>query len=117
MKDVNDKKTVDGFADLLDALPAEEASVSPPGVPLSDLKQLIDHLRPKRGRPVTGKAKDAAQRKRESRARQAARVADIKAGKPVTSKIIDLETPFRSALAADLSPGQPASPLTLEIKK
>ena len=121
MKDLNDKHTVDGFADLLRDLdkPAEDAR---PGVALSDLAELIAHVaerngidmpkpvpgashkpakakpgpKPKHGETMSGadRAKAFRDRKRAERDADRARLA---ADKP-TSKIIDLSTDLRGAL-------------------
>lgn len=53
----------------------------------------------KRGRKPEGlRALTPAEKQKRYRDRQRARKAAIRAGEPVTSKIIDLETPFTQAL-------------------
>lgn len=123
MKDPNDKNTIDGFASLLrelDEHPAESKPAVRPGVSLSDLAMLIDHvegqLRDKPQEPAQGPRKRApgggrkpkgdvamtpSERKRASRDRQRlqreaeqARLEEIRAGKPVTSTLIDLDSSF-----------------------
>jgi hypothetical protein len=113
MKDVNDKQTIDGFADLLrdlDEHPPEPEDAPPvrPGVALSDLAKLLDHVALKSGlkrpvgRPPKGskaltpaeKQKAYRDRKRAEKQAEADRLAAIKNGEPVTSKIIDLDTNF-----------------------
>lgn len=83
MKDPHDKRTIDGFADLV---------------------TLVENAPPlkKRGRPPKGgvamsageKQKAYRDRVRAAKQAQAARLAAIKAGEPVKSTIIDLETSF-----------------------
>lgn len=116
MKDQHDKHTVDGFADLLlpdpDEQPAEAAPEPRPGVALSDLAKLLDHVADQHGivrkrpvgRPPKGskaltpaeKQKAYRDRQRAEKQAEAARLAAIKNGEPVTSSIIDLETDFAS---------------------
>lgn len=117
MKDPRDKSTVDGFADLLKGLddqPAIEAEEAParPGVALSDLAQLLDHvarqngLKRPVGRPPQGeralspaeKQKAYRDRKRAEKAEAAARLEAIARGEKVTSTIIDLTTDFSDLL-------------------
>ena len=114
MKDQHDKHTVDGFADLLlpdpDEQPAEAAPEPRPGIALSDLAKLLDHVAEQHGivrkrpvgRPPKGskaltpgeKQKAYRDRKRAEKEAEAARLAAIKKGDPVTSDIIDLNTDF-----------------------
>jgi hypothetical protein len=117
MKDQHDKHTVDGFADLLlpdpDEQPAEPAPEPRPGVALSDLAKLLDHVAEQHGivrkrpvgRPPKGskaltpgeKQKAYRDRKRAEKQAQEARLEAIKNGEPVTSSIIDLTTDFVTA--------------------
>lgn len=120
MKDPRDKSTVDGFADLLKGLddqPTIEAEEAPAraGVALSDLAQLLDHvarqngLKRPVGRPPQGekalspaeKQKAYRDRKRAEKEAEAARLAAIKNGEPVTSSIIDLTTDFATLRRRD----------------
>lgn len=111
MKDPNDKRTIDGFGDLLkdlDEHPAEDVPPARPGVALSDLAKLLDHVALKSGlkrpvgRPPKGskaltpaeKQKAYRDRKRAEKQAEADRLAAIKNGEPVTSSIIDLDTDF-----------------------
>lgn len=88
MKDPNDHKTVDGFADLVTLVES-----APP------LK--------KRGRPTLGdrplspaeKQKAYRDRKRAEREKEQERLQAIRSGDPVMSTLIDLETRFPDALA------------------
>lgn len=117
MKDPLDKKTIDGFGDLLKELdehPPEDAPPVRPGIALSDLAQYIDHVAKQRGitlkrpvgRPPEGeraltpaeKQKAYRDRKRAEKEAAAARLAAIKNGEPVTSSIIDLTTEFSDLL-------------------
>lgn len=114
MKDANDHRTVDGFADLLQGLddqpPAEVPPVRP-GVALGDLAELIGGAtepapgaarkakpgpKPKNGEAMSGAARAKAFRDRKRAERDAER-ARLAADKP-TSKIIDLSTDLRGAL-------------------
>lgn len=83
MKDPNDKKTVDGFADLVTKL--EE---TPP------LKKV--GRKPKGDKALSPAEKQRAYRLREKKKKLAAevRLLEIRTGKPVTSEIIDLTTSF-----------------------
>lgn len=107
----------------LDEHPAESKPAVRSGVSLSDLAMLIDHVEgqlrdkppepsqepktPRKRAPGAGRkpkgevAATPAERKRASRERQRlqreaeqARIADIQAGKPVTSTLIDLTSSF-----------------------
>lgn len=110
MKDPNDKQTIDGFADLVTLIDEAEASAAA-GVPLDDLRQLLDHVRSKiqppaapagkkRGRKPAGeRALTPAEKQKAYRLRQKlakveeqVRLAEIAAGLPVKSDIIDLDT-------------------------
>lgn len=83
MKDPHDKRTIDGFADLV---------------------TLVENAPPlkKRGRRPKGevamsageKQKAYRDRVRAAKQAEAARLAAIRAGEPVTSTLIDLETSF-----------------------
>ncbi|RMU20743.1 hypothetical protein ALP33_200169 [Pseudomonas amygdali pv. lachrymans] len=83
MKDPHDKKTIDGFADL---------------VTLVENTPLLKKVgRPPQGeRALTPAEKQKAYRDRVRAAKkaEAERLAAIKAGEPVKSAIIDLETSF-----------------------
>lgn len=83
MKDLNDKKTVDGFADLVTQL--EE---TPP------LKKV--GRKPKGDKALSSAEKQRAYRLREKQKKLEAqvRLLEIRTGKPVTSAIIDLDTSF-----------------------
>lgn len=126
MKDLNDKQTVDGFADLLrdlDEHPPEATPRARPGVALSDLAQLLDHVADQHGierkrgvgRPPQGeralspaeKQKAYRDRKRAEKQAAADRLAAIKKGEPVTSSIIDLTTDFAAFKAQN--PGKPGT--------
>ena len=78
MKDPNDRKTVDGFADL----------VSPP------LKKV--GRKPKGDKALSPAEKQRAYRLREKQKKLEAqvRLLEIRTGKPVTSDIIDLTSSF-----------------------
>lgn len=120
MKDPNDKRTIDGFGDLLQGLdeqPVEEAPVRP-SVAFSDLAKLIEHVAEKHGitldKPLSGKpkgkpgpkpksgetmsgaerAKAFRDRKRAAKKAEEERLEAIRTGKPVTSALIDLDTSF-----------------------
>ena len=116
MKDANDHRTVDGFADLLQGLddqpPAEVPPVRP-GVALGDLAELIGGAteptpgaarkskakpgpKPKNGEAMSGAARAKAFRDRKRAERDADR-ARLAADKP-SSSIIDLDTDLRGAL-------------------
>lgn len=116
MKDANDHRTVDGFADLLQGLddqpPAEVPPVRP-GVALGDLAELIGGTaepapgavrkpkakpgpKPKNGEAMSGAARAKAFRDRKRAERDAERER-LAADKP-TSKVIDLCTDLRGAL-------------------
>lgn len=116
MKDANDNRTVDGFADLLKGLddqPPTEVPPVRPGAALSDLAELIGGVtepapgtarkpkakpgpKPKHGETMSGaeRAKAFRDRKRAERDAERERLA---ADKP-TSKVIDLCTDLRGAL-------------------
>lgn len=83
MKDPNDKKTIDGFADLVTQL-----EDTPP------LKRA--GRKPKGERAMTPAEKQKAYRLREKQKKLEAqvRLLEIRTGKPVTSDIIDLDTQF-----------------------
>jgi hypothetical protein len=83
MKDPNDKQTIDGFADLV-TLVENAPTLKKVGRP------------PQGERALTPGEKQKAYRDRQRAARQAEaqRLADIRAGEPVTSSIIDLDTAF-----------------------
>lgn len=83
MKDPNDKKTIDGFADLVTQL--EE---TPP------LKRV--GRKPKGDVAMTPAEKQKAYRLRQKQKQleQQVRLMEIRTGKPVTSDIIDLDTQF-----------------------
>ena len=80
MKDPNDRQAIDGFADLV---------------------TLVENAPPlkKRGRkPVGEKALTPAEKQKAYRDRKRERAQAIKAGKPVGSSIIDLNTRFPDVL-------------------
>lgn len=82
MKDPNDKKTIDGFADLVNLVDA-----TPP--------------RKKPGRKPDGeRALTKAEKQKAYRDRVRARKEAIAAGEPVGSSIIDLTTDFASLISA-----------------
>jgi hypothetical protein len=83
MKDLHDKKTVDGFADLVTQL--EE---TPP------LKKV--GRKPAGDKALSPAEKQRAYRLREKQKKLEAqvRLLEIRTGKPVTSDIIDLDTSF-----------------------
>lgn len=82
MKDPNDKRTVDGFADL--ELPPPAPPKAKPGP------------KPKNGEAMSGAARAKAFRDRKRAERDAER-ARLAADKP-TSSVIDLSTDLRGAL-------------------
>ena len=113
MKDRFDKKTIDGFGDLLKELdehPPADAQTPRQGIAFSDLAQYIDHVAKQNGitlkrpvgRPPEGekaltpaeKQKAYRDRQRAQKQAEAARLAALKNGEPVTSSIIDLNTDF-----------------------
>lgn len=109
MKDPNDHSTVDGFADLVTKF--EEQNGLEPGSVLKterDLAALIKRLdkhidgkppKKRAGRKPQGDvALTAAEKQKAYRDRKRERLAAIKAGEPVESKLIDLTTDFASAL-------------------
>lgn len=113
MKDPHDKSTIDGFADLVTLIDEAEASAAS-GVPLDDLRQLLDHVRTKtqqaapapagkkRGRKPAGdramtkaeKQKAYRDRQRAAKQQEQARLEAIGRGEPVTSALIDLTSSF-----------------------
>ncbi len=109
MKDPNDKDTIDGFSDLVTRF--EEQNGLEPGSVLKterDLAALIKRLdkhidgkpdkkRPGR-KPAGDRALTAAEKQKAYRDRKRERLAAIKAGEPVESKLIDLTTDFASVL-------------------
>lgn len=115
MKDPLDKQTLD-FANLVTEFEQEHGlepgSVDVPkaGVSFSELTLLLDHVRdglkrpvgrPPKGDKAMSKAeKQKAYRDRQRAARDAerARLTAIKAGEPVTSLLIDLESSFADLL-------------------
>lgn len=111
MKDPNDHSTIDGFAELVTRY--EEENGLEPGsampnnsVSFAELTLFVDHIRslvdgPKKrpGRKPQGEAAlTPAQKQKAYRDRKRERLAAIKAGEPVESKLIDLTTDFASAL-------------------
>lgn len=119
MKDPNDHATIDGFADLVTQFEQEHdlepgtVDVPRTGVSFAELRLLLDHVAKKSGlkrpvgRPPQGekaltpaqKQKAYRDRKRAEKLAEAARLAAITAGEPVTSEIIDLTTDFASLRA------------------
>lgn len=111
MKDPNDKTTIDGFADLVTQF--EEKNGLEPGSVLKterDLAALIKRLdrhidgeppRKRAGRKPQGEvALTPAEKQKAYRDRKRERLAAIKAGEPVESKLIDLTTDFATAYKA-----------------
>lgn len=83
MKDPNDKKTIDGFADLVTLVES-----APP------LKRVGRPPQGERALTPAEKQKAYRDRVRSAKKAEAERLAAIKAGEPVASAIIDLETSF-----------------------
>lgn len=83
MKDPNDKKTIDGFADLVTLVENAPA-----------LKKVGRPPQGERALTPAEKQKAYRDRVRAAKKAEAERLAAIKAGEPVTSAIIDLETSF-----------------------
>jgi len=111
MKDPNDKKTIDGFADLVTQF--EEKNGLEPGSVLKterDLAALIERLdrhidgkplKKRAGRKPRGEvALTPAEKQKAYRDRKRERLEAIKAGEPVESKLIDLTTDFATAYKA-----------------
>lgn len=116
MKDPHDKATLD-FSNLVTEFEKEHdlepGSIDvPKAVSFSELTLLLDHVknglkrpvgRPPKGEKALSKAeKQKAYRDRQRAAKQAEaqRLADIKAGAPVTSSIIDLDSAFTDVYRA-----------------
>ena len=115
MKDPHDKSTID-FESLVTQFEQDHdlapgtVEVPKGGVSFSELTLLLDHVKNGLKRPVgrppagekalTPAQKQKAYRDRQRAARDAerARLAAIKAGEPVTSLLIDLETGFADLL-------------------
>jgi hypothetical protein len=96
MKDPNDKKTIDGFADLVSSLEQTPARGKPGPKPQGE-------------RALTPAEKQKAYRDRNREKKKAAAAAKARGDRP-TSSIIDLTTDFASLIAeksSDLSPGRP----------
>jgi hypothetical protein len=109
MKDPNDRKTVDGFADLV-TMVEENQDVEGGTVPVRDLKRIVDTMfaevpaptKKKPGRKPAGnvaltpaeKQKAYRLRQKQLKLEQEVRRLEIRTGKPVTSEIIDLDTSF-----------------------
>lgn len=111
MKDPNDKSTIDGFADLVTRF--EEKNGLEPGSVLKterDLAALIKRLdkhidgepaKKRAGRKPSGdRALTAAEKQKAYRDRKRERLAAIKKGELVESKLIDLTTDFATAYKA-----------------
>ena len=110
MKDPNDRKTVDGFADLVTMIETNQDAKGDGTVPVRDLKRIVDDmfdetpkpLKKKAGRKPAGEqALTPAEKQRAYRLREKkkklehdVRLLEIRTGKPVTSEIIDLNTSF-----------------------
>ena len=110
MKDPNDRKTVDGFADLVTMIEENQDVQGGGTVPVRDLKRIVDGmfddeqkpLKKKAGRKPAGEqALTPAEKQRAYRLREKkkkleheVRLLEIRTGKPVTSEIIDLNTSF-----------------------
>lgn len=114
MKDPNDKSTIDGFADLVTQYEEENglepgSAMPKSGVSFAELTLFIDHIRslvdgPKKrpGRKPHGDvALTPAQKQKAYRDRKRERLAAIKAGEPVESSIIDLNTRFPDVIKKD----------------
>lgn len=110
MKDPNDKKTVDGFADLVTMIEENQDVKGGGTVPVRDLKRIVDTMfdevpaptKKKPGRKPAGnvaltpaeKQKAYRLRQKQLKLEQEVRRLEIRTGKPVTSEIIDLNTSF-----------------------
>ena len=114
MKDPNDKKTIDGFADLVTMIEENQDVKGGGTVPVRDLKRIVDGMfddqvpavpaptKKKAGRKPAGDvALTPAEKQRAYRLREKkkklehdVRLLEIRTGKPVTSDIIDLNTSF-----------------------
>lgn len=110
MKDPNDRKTIDGFADLVTMIETNQDAKGGGTVPVRDLKRIVDGLfdevpapaKKKAGRkPAGDQALTPAEKQRAYRLRQKqkkleqeVRLLEIRTGKPVTSEIIDLTSSF-----------------------
>ena len=110
MKDPNDKKTIDGFADLVTMIEANQDAKGGGTVPVRDLRRIVDDMfdevpatpKKKPGRKPAGNvALTPAEKQKAYRLRQKqlkleheVRRLEIRTGKPVTSTIIDLDTSF-----------------------
>jgi hypothetical protein len=84
MKDPKDKKTIDGFADLVAQVESTPPRAKPGRKPAGD-------------KALTPAEKQKAYRDRK-RAEKHARAAAAAAGKPATSDILDLTTDFASLI-------------------
>lgn len=110
MKDPNDRKTIDGFADLVTMIEENQGVKGGGTVPVRDLKRIVDDMfdetpkplkkkagrKPAGDRALTPSEKQKAYRLREKQKKleQEVRLLEIRTGKPVTSDIIDLNTSF-----------------------
>lgn len=110
MKDPNDKKTIDGFADLVTMIEENQDVQGGGTVPVRDLKRIVDGLfddqvppaKKKAGRKPAGdvaltpaeKQKAYRLRQKQKKLEHQVRLMEIRTGKPVTSDIIDLDTQF-----------------------
>lgn len=110
MKDPNDKKTIDGFADLVTMIEENQDVQGGGTVPVRDLKRIVDGLfddqpapvKKKAGRKPAGdvaltpaeKQKAYRLRQKQKKLEHQVRLMEIRTGKPVTSDIIDLNTQF-----------------------
>lgn len=105
MKDPNDHGTIDGFADLVTQYEQEnglEPGAAKTGVSFAELTLFLDHIRskldgPKKraGRkPAGDRALTPAEKQKAYRDRKRERLAAIKSGEHVESKLIDLTTSF-----------------------
>ena len=110
MKDPNDKKTIDGFADLVTMIEANQDAKGGGTVPVRDLRRIVDDMfdevpatpKKKPGRKPAGnvaltpaeKQKAYRLRQKQLKLEQEVRRLEIRTGKPVTSDIIDLNTSF-----------------------
>lgn len=110
MKDPNDRKTVDGFADLVTMIETNQDAKGGGTVPVRDLKRIVDDMfdetpkptKKKAGRKPAGeqaltpaeKQKAYRLREKQKKLEQQVRLLEIRTGKPVTSEIIDLTSSF-----------------------
>ena len=113
MKDPDDRKTIDGFADLVTMIEENQDVKGGGTVPVRDLKRIVDTMfdevpaspappKKKPGRKPAGnvaltpaeKQKAYRLRQKQLKLEQEVRRLEIRTGKPVTSEIIDLTSSF-----------------------